>query len=298
MFEPTVVDVLQREAEENYCAMNGGKPADCDALKWSPSQLSKWCGRSLTWYWKAISIALSSESGTVNQEGQLVGAFTWSPADPLLDGLSWVLPLNPYQYKGLSHDPGNWIEVLLLAHIYVHLAAIPCCNCRVRLTQWCNVQASMYTMIRYTVTELVSYVNVLRKVFHSSSLWPINDAKLNFQILHRHPIRGQVKWSSMQRVCTSLQQCGSWNWSLYPWPDVQSVLRVSAKLWLSDTALAWLLKVAVHLKSPALFQTSWCCNKLNTCMHYQTLEFYTEMHPKQAICNHWWHNCLQTQVVV
>ena len=38
LFSPTVVDVLQREAEENFCVMNGGKP-----LKSSPSQLSKWC---------------------------------------------------------------------------------------------------------------------------------------------------------------------------------------------------------------------------------------------------------------
>lgn len=43
LFEPTVVDVLQREAEENSCAVNGEKPADC--LKWSPRQLSQWCGQ-------------------------------------------------------------------------------------------------------------------------------------------------------------------------------------------------------------------------------------------------------------
>ncbi len=47
-FKPDVVDVLRREAEENYCAMNGGEPADCEALRSSPSELSEWCG------WRAI----------------------------------------------------------------------------------------------------------------------------------------------------------------------------------------------------------------------------------------------------
>ena len=45
LFEPTAVDVLQREAEENYLGMKGGKPADCKGLRSSPSQLSSWCGR-------------------------------------------------------------------------------------------------------------------------------------------------------------------------------------------------------------------------------------------------------------
>ena len=40
LFTPNVVDVLQREAEENHCVMNGRKP-----LRSSPSQLSSWCGR-------------------------------------------------------------------------------------------------------------------------------------------------------------------------------------------------------------------------------------------------------------
>ena len=38
IFEPDVVDVLRREAEENSCTMNGENP-----LKSSPSQLSEWC---------------------------------------------------------------------------------------------------------------------------------------------------------------------------------------------------------------------------------------------------------------
>ena len=38
----------------------------------------------LSWYSKATSIVSGSEGGMADQEGQLVGAFTWSPADPLV----------------------------------------------------------------------------------------------------------------------------------------------------------------------------------------------------------------------
>ncbi len=45
LFEPTVVDVLRREGEENFLGERGGQPADCKGLNFSPSQLSDRCAR-------------------------------------------------------------------------------------------------------------------------------------------------------------------------------------------------------------------------------------------------------------
>ena len=124
-------------------------------------------------------------------------AFTWSPADPLV---GW--PCNCFPPE--SGHVSKWFEALLL----VRLCVWKPCNCRARLTQWCDLQVNMYTMIQHSDCICMSYVNVVRKMFipQACGCLRLDYAKLNAAST---PDEGTSK-CSMQCVCTSLQQCGSW----------------------------------------------------------------------------------------